>query len=106
MERVEPALCAGVFGCLERTVRIGKEWTVKEGDAEGGTLPAQMLHHIVDVPGMEEFGQQSPSRRRFGMDLHAPPFHGELELLLQFFDDALADVTKRSNIVGINGQTY
>jgi len=34
------------------------------------------------------------------MDLHAPPFDLKFELLLQFFDDALADVAEGSDIIG------
>jgi len=34
------------------------------------------------------------------MDLHAPPFNDEIELLLQLFDDTLADVAERSDVVG------
>jgi hypothetical protein len=36
------------------------------------------------------------------MDLHAPPFDMKIELLLQFFDDAFADVAERSDIIGID----
>jgi hypothetical protein len=38
------------------------------------------------------------------MDLDAPPFDCEVELLLQLFDDAFADKTERSDIVGENLQ--
>jgi hypothetical protein len=34
------------------------------------------------------------------MDLHADPFHREVELLLQLFDDALADVAEGSDVIG------
>ncbi len=34
------------------------------------------------------------------MDLDAPPFDNQIEFLLQFFDDALADKAERSYIVG------
>jgi hypothetical protein len=34
------------------------------------------------------------------MNLHTSPFHFELELLLQLFDDALADVAEGSDVVG------
>jgi hypothetical protein len=33
------------------------------------------------------------------MDLHSPPFHDKVELLLQLFDDALADVAEGSDVV-------
>jgi hypothetical protein len=34
------------------------------------------------------------------MDLHTPPFHNKVELLLQLFDDALADVAEWSDVIG------
>jgi hypothetical protein len=34
------------------------------------------------------------------MDLHAPPFHDKVELLLQLFDDAFADIAEWSDVVG------
>jgi len=40
------------------------------------------------------------------MDLHAPPFCLKIELLLQLFDDAFADVTEGSDVIGIDLNTY
>jgi hypothetical protein len=40
------------------------------------------------------------------MDLHAPPFHGKVELLLELFDDALADVAEGSDVVGKDFNVY
>jgi hypothetical protein len=34
------------------------------------------------------------------MDFDAPPFYLKIEFLLQLFDDALADVAERSDIIG------
>jgi hypothetical protein len=40
------------------------------------------------------------------MDLYTPPFNREAELLLQLFDDALADVAERSDIIGKDPDPY
>jgi len=40
------------------------------------------------------------------MDLHAPPFDLKIELLLQFFDDAFADVAEGSDIIGKDLHDY
>lgn len=40
------------------------------------------------------------------MDLDAPPFHLKVEFPLQLFDDALADVAERSDVVGENLHAY
>jgi hypothetical protein len=40
------------------------------------------------------------------MDLHAPPFHGQVEFLLELFGDALADVAERSDVVGKDFNVY
>jgi hypothetical protein len=40
------------------------------------------------------------------MDFHAPPFDLKIELLLQFFDDAFADVAEGSDIIGKDLNAY
>jgi hypothetical protein len=40
------------------------------------------------------------------MDLHAPPFYLKIELLLQLFDDAFADVAEGSDVIGIDLNAY
>jgi hypothetical protein len=40
------------------------------------------------------------------MDLNALPFRRKVELLLQFFDDALADVAERSDVIGKYPNVY
>jgi hypothetical protein len=40
------------------------------------------------------------------MNLHTPPFYLKIELLLQFFDDAFADVAERSDIIGEDLHDY
>lgn len=40
------------------------------------------------------------------MDLHAPPFDLKIELLLQLFDDAFADVAEGSDVIGIDLNAY
>ena len=40
------------------------------------------------------------------MDLHAPPFDLKIELLLQLFDDAFADVAEGSDVIGIDMNAY
>jgi hypothetical protein len=59
-----------------------------------------MLHHAVDIIRAKEFGKGPTFRRRFRMDLNTTPFDNKIELLLQLFDDALADVAEGSDIVG------
>ena len=39
------------------------------------------------------------------MDLDAPPGNDKVKLLLQFFDDALADKAERSDVVGKDLET-
>jgi hypothetical protein len=39
------------------------------------------------------------------MDLHAYPFRLEVELLPELFDDALADVAERSDVIGEDAET-
>jgi hypothetical protein len=40
------------------------------------------------------------------MDLNAPPFDLKVKLLLQFFDDAFADVTEGSDVIGEDLNAY
>jgi hypothetical protein len=40
------------------------------------------------------------------VDLDAQPFHLEIELLLQPFDKSLADVAKRSDVIGEDAHRY
>ena len=100
MKSVECSLLAGEFRGLEGRTRVGQEGTVGKGDAEGGAHDTEMLHHPVDIIHPEQFGQGPALGRRFRMDLHALPLDLEVELLFQPFDDALADIAERSDIVG------
>jgi hypothetical protein len=40
------------------------------------------------------------------MDLHAPPFDLKIELLLQLFDDAFADIAEGSDVIGKDLNAY
>ena len=73
---------------------------VGKSDPELGAHCAHMLHHAVYIIRAKEFGQGPTFRRRFRMDLNTTPFDNKVELLLQLFDDTLADVAERSDIVG------
>jgi hypothetical protein len=61
---------------------------------------AQVVHHAVDVFEPEEVGERPSLRRRVRVNLDAQPRDGEVELLLQFLDDAFADKAERSDVVG------
>jgi len=61
-----------------------------------------MLHHAVDVLLPEELGQGPPPRWRIWVNFQAGPFHVEVKLLSQLFDDALADVAEGSYVIGEN----
>jgi len=56
--------------------------------------------HSLDVLCAKKFGQEPACWRRFRVDLDALPLDDKVELLLQFFDDALADKAERSDIIG------
>ena len=73
---------------------------VSKGDPELSTHGAEVPHHAVDIIRTKELGQRPSFRRRFRVDLHSPPFNRKVELLLQLFDDALADVAEGSDVVG------
>ncbi len=105
MKGLEFALVAGKFGGHESGPRIGKEGPVGEGDAEGSTHGPQMRHHPVDVLLPEPRGHGHALRRCLGMDLHAQPLDSKIELLPQLFDDALADITERSDVVRKDANT-
>jgi hypothetical protein len=64
-----------------------------------------MLHHEVDINLPEQLGQGSSTFRSIGVDLHANPFHVEVKLLFKLFDDALADVAERSDVIGEDSNT-
>src|SRR5574341_121804 len=73
---------------------------VNKGDPELSAHGAEMPHHAIDIIGTKELGQWPSLGRRFRVDLHSPPFDDKVELLLQLFDDALADVAEGSDVVG------
>jgi hypothetical protein len=61
-----------------------------------------MLHHAGNVFLAGGVRQRFPFRGRFRMDLDAAPRYIQLEFAFERFDDALADVTEGSDIVGKN----
>jgi hypothetical protein len=61
-----------------------------------------MTHHSIDVFNTEELCQRPSSWRGLRMNLNAAPFDCKVELLLQLFDDALADVAEGSDVIGKN----
>ncbi len=100
MKRIEQTLLASEFSGLKGQAGIGQKGPVNEGDPERRAHAPKVLHHAFDVLRTEALCHGGPLRGRFRMDLHAPPFDLKIELLLQFFDEAFADVAEGSDIVG------
>ena len=100
MKFIECVVIAGEFRRLEGGAGVGQEGPVAEGDSEGSAHCADVLHHPFDVPCGVEFRQEPAFRGRVGMDFHADPFNREVELLLELFDDAFADVAEGSDVIG------
>src|SRR5512144_2208800 len=100
MKLIERAPLAGKLRRLESRPGVRQEGPVGEADPEGRAHFADVLHHARDVRRAVKLGQGPSFRRCLGMDLNAGPFHREIELLLQLFDDALADVAEGSDVVG------
>jgi len=106
MERFEQIMLAGEFSGLKGQAGIGQKGPVNKGDPERRTHRTKVLHDALDVPGREALCHGGPLRGRLGMDLHAPPFDLKIELLLQLFDDAFADVAEGSDVIGIDLNAY
>src|SRR5512143_3703712 len=100
MKLTELAPLAGKLRRLESRPGVRQEGPVSEADPEGRAHFANVLHHALDVHRAVKLGQGPSFRRRLGMDLNAGPFHRDIELFLQFFDDALADVAEGSDVIG------
>src|SRR5512142_2936655 len=100
MKLTELAPLAGKLCRLESRPGVRQEGPVGEADPEGRAHFANVLHHALDVRRAVKLGQGPTFRRRLWMDLHASPFHREIELFLQLFDDALADVAEGSDVIG------
>jgi len=100
MEWIELILFTGKFSGLKGQVGIRQNGPVSEGDPERRTHAPKVLHDSFDVLRTETLCHGGPLGGRFRMDLHAPPIYLKVELLLQFFDDAFADVAEGSYIIG------
>ena len=106
MERLKQIILAGEFSGLQGQAGIGQKGPVNKGDPERRAHGAKVRHDALDVLGREALCHGRPLRGRLGMDLHAPPFDLKIELLLQLFDDAFADVAEGSDVIGIDLNTY
>ena len=106
MKRIEQTVLAGEVGGLKGHAGIGQKGPVNEGDPERRAHDPKVLHHAFDVLRTEALFHGGPPGGSFRMNLHAPPFDLKIELLLQFFDDAFADVAEGSDIVGKDLNEY
>jgi hypothetical protein len=59
-----------------------------------------MIVHPGNIIALESFRQQHPSGRRFRVEFIADPGFVDVVSLLQFVDNALADVAEGSDIIG------
>ncbi len=106
MKRIELILLAGEFSGLKGQAGIGQNGPVNEGDTERRAHAPKVFHDAVDVLGTESRCHGCPLRGRFRMDLNAPPFDLKVELMLQSFDDAFANVAEGSDIIGKDLNAY